>query len=100
MEQRLGELGEIGRLREPVVHLGVDVHRVLAVPWRRVAVVPESLQRRRLAARAARGDQQIATEVEEERVQSGIAALLGAEYAPIRRHVRYGSRAEPEADAP
>ena len=46
-------LGQVGRARRPVVHLGVDVDRVLAVPRRRHAVVPDALQVGRLRRRAA-----------------------------------------------
>ena len=46
-------LGEVGRERRPVVHLRVDVDRVLAAPGRRQAVVPDALEVGRLAARDA-----------------------------------------------
>ena len=49
--QRIHRLGEVGRERRPVVHLGVDVDGVLAAPGRRHALVPQALQVRRLATR-------------------------------------------------
>ncbi len=43
-EQRLVALGQVGRLGGPVVHLGVDVQRVVRTPrWPNV-VVPDALQ--------------------------------------------------------
>ncbi len=64
--------GEVGDLGRPVVHLGVDVDGVLALPRRRERVVPEPLQVRGHRARPAAGDQQVAAEVEVEHGQPGI----------------------------
>jgi len=41
-------LGEIGRLRRPVIHLGIDIDRVLGVPRRRHRVIPKPLEIRSL----------------------------------------------------
>ena len=49
--QRLHALGEIGRLRRPVVHLRVDVDGVFRAPGRRHLVVPQALQVGGLSAR-------------------------------------------------
>ena len=48
--QRLDALAQVGGLGRPVVHLGIDVDRVLAAPGRVQAVVPQALERGRLAA--------------------------------------------------
>ena len=52
-EERLRRLGEVGDLRGPVVHLEVDVRRVLRIPHRIHVGVPDALQVRRLRARAS-----------------------------------------------
>ncbi len=43
-EQRLCTLAQIRRLGRPVVHFGVDVARVLAIPRRIEPVVPDALE--------------------------------------------------------
>ena len=66
-------LRDLGR---PVVHLGVDVDGVLAVPGRLELVVPDALQVGRLAAGAARRDQQVAAVLEEQGGERGIGRCL------------------------
>ena len=48
--KRLDQLMQPARSRHPVVHLGVDVDRIIAVPRRQLFAVPESLQVCRLTA--------------------------------------------------
>ena len=93
-EQRLVQLGEVGRLGRPVVHLGVDVDRVVRAPRRPQLVVPDALQVRRLRARAAAGDQQVAAVLEQ---QLDELRIRGAElHDPLigrqRRRRRAGRR--------
>ena len=38
------KIGEVGAFGEPVVHLGIDVDRVLAAPGRIDRLVPDALQ--------------------------------------------------------
>ena len=52
LHERFMAFRKIGRLGRPVVHLGVDVDRVLASPRRAGEFIPQSLQIRRLPARA------------------------------------------------
>ena len=75
VEQRLVALGEVGHLHRPVVHLGVDVDGLLAVPGRLELIVPDPLQVGRLAARPAAGDQQVAAELEVEGRQLRVVLL-------------------------
>ncbi len=70
--QRVHRLGQVGRERRPVVHLGVDVDGVLAAPRRRHALVPEALQVRRLRTGPRAGDEQVAAVLEVERGQTRI----------------------------
>ena len=51
VEQRLVALGQIGRLGQPVVHLRVDVDRVVGTPRRTHLVVPDALEVGGLGAR-------------------------------------------------
>jgi len=66
-DQRLDALAQGRRLGGPVVHLRVDVDRVLAAPGRTHAVVPDALEVGRLCARPGAGDQQVASELEVQR---------------------------------
>ncbi len=66
IQQRLVQLGEIGGLGGPVVHLRVDVQRPVRTPRRAHVFVPDALQVRRLRARAAARDQQVAAVLEQQ----------------------------------
>lgn len=44
IEKRPVTLGQVGRLRKPVVHLKVDVAVVIRMPGRVVPVIPQTLQ--------------------------------------------------------
>ena len=61
--------GRLRHLGRPVVHLGVDVDRVLAAPAGRDRLIPDSLEVGGLPAGPAAGDQEIATELEAEGFQ-------------------------------
>ena len=82
-EERLVQLGEVGRFRRPVVHLGVDVDRVVRAPRRPHVVVPDALQVGGLRAGPARRDQQVAPVLEEQLDETGIDPPRAA----IRRSV-------------
>ena len=62
--QRIHRLLEVRGERGPVVHLGVDVDRVLASPRRRQAVVPDALEVGGLRPWPRAGDQEIARVLE------------------------------------
>ena len=72
---------EVADLGGPVVHLGVDVDRVLAAPGGVQVVVPEALEVRRLAARPRAGDQQVAAKLE-------VGAASPGSAVPARRAAR------------
>ena len=74
LKQRLVQLGKVGHLRRPVVHLQIDVEVIVGVPRRAHAVVPHALQIRGKIARPAAGDQQVAAELEVQRVEHRIRA--------------------------
>ena len=82
IKQRLGTVGKGGWLGWPVVHLGVDVAGVFAVPRRAQALVPDALQVGGLAAGTARPDQQVTTVLEHQGGQARIVA--GAERGQAR----------------
>src|SRR3972149_2053038 len=63
-QQGLMTLLQIRWLRWPVVHLCVDVDRVLAFPRRRHGLVPQSLQVRWLGVRTRTRDEKISTVLE------------------------------------
>ena len=74
VEQRQLALGKVGFFHRPIIHLGVDVVGILAVPGRIIRLVPQALQVGRLAAGAAGGDHQVTAELEQQRHQLWIAA--------------------------
>ena len=75
-DERLRELAEVRHFGGPVVHLQVDVGRVLRVPRRVLVLVPDALEVRRLRAGPRRGDQQVARELEAQRRQSGVVGAV------------------------
>ena len=95
--QRIHRLGQVGRERRPVVHLGVDVDGVLAAPRRRHALVPEALQVRRLRTGPRAGNQQVAAVLEIERRKTGIVAVAEPTHALVGRHALRGSEIERDA---
>jgi len=76
-------LGQVRRLRGPVVHLNVDVHVVVAVPGWRIAVVPQSLQIGGQSGPSRRGDQQVAAVVEQQRFELRVFAAAGVARQPL-----------------
>ncbi len=69
VEQRLVAFGQIADLGRPIIHLRIDVDRVLASPRRRYVFIPDRLEIGRLAAGAAAGYQGVAAELEAEGFQ-------------------------------
>ena len=76
VKERLVAFRQVGHLRRPVIHLGVDVERPVGAPRRTHGVVPDPLQIRREAAGARAGDQQVATVLVKQRGQAGIGLAL------------------------
>ena len=74
VEERLVTLRQRADLHRPVVHLGIDVDRELAVPPRDVHLVPDPLEVGRQRPRSARPEQQVAAELEELGEQIGVVA--------------------------
>ncbi len=75
VEERGVALGQVGDLGRPVVHLRVDVDRVVRAPRRPDHVVPDALEIGRDGVRPRAGDEQIAAILEEQAHQRGI--LIG-----------------------
>ncbi len=63
-DQRLLTFGQIQRKCRPVVHFGVDIDGVVAVPRWHDTVIPNALQIRRLSTFAGGGNGQIFAEIE------------------------------------
>ncbi|MCY1169162.1 hypothetical protein D9M73_91810 [compost metagenome] len=82
--QRLDTEAEPARIGCPIIHLSVDVDGVFAAPRRGRPLIPDALQRRRLAARSRRGDEQIAAILQIQRRQRGI------DRGRARRNARVG----------
>ncbi len=99
-DQRLDALGEGGDLGRPIVHLGVDVDRVLAAPGRRDLVVPYALEVGGLAAGARRRDQQVAAIVEIKRGERRVVRIARLPDAQVGGKIRRGRAAEIDSDAP
>lgn len=101
--QRLVDLGHIAGENGPVVHLGVYVHRIVGMPRRAQLLIPDALKRRWLRAGARRGYREIASEVEQQGVESDvilvfleIAQTLAGRYVvfAVRAYVELNSRIE------
>ena len=71
-KQRLGAFTQPGDFRGPVIHLGIDIDRPLAVPGREDLGRPVALQVCRLTARARAGNEQVSAVLEIERGETGI----------------------------
>ena len=63
-EEGCVEVGEVGDLRRPVVHLTVDVGGVFGVPVGEHLVVPDALQGGRLATRLRGADEEVSAKLE------------------------------------
>src|ERR1700749_550742 len=70
------KLGEIGGLRRPGGHLGIDVDRVLRAPGWIEGFVPDSLKIRRESSWAATGHEHVAAVLKVGRDESGIFPSL------------------------
>ena len=66
IKQRHMTLGQAGQFCRPVVHLRIDIDRVLAVPRRALLIVPQPLQVRGLGARSAAGNHEITSILKEQ----------------------------------
>ena len=64
IKQRHVTFREITYLRGPVVHLSIDIDRILRTPHGIEVFVPDTLKVKRLASFSASGDHEIASEVE------------------------------------
>jgi hypothetical protein len=95
--QRVHRLGQVGRERRPVVHLGVDIDGVLAAPRRGHAFVPDALQICRLRPGPRAGNEQIAPVLEIERRKTGVVAGAEPAHALVGRHALRGSEIEGDA---
>ena len=67
LRQRHKARAKIGSIRQPIVHLQIDVERVSAPPRRYEVLIPDALQVCRLCARARGCDEQIAPELKQQR---------------------------------
>lgn len=70
-EQRFVTLGQVGRLGRPIVHFGIDVDGIAAVPGRDGVLVPDALQVEGLAAGTRTGNHEVAPVLERVAARSG-----------------------------
>jgi len=98
--ERFNTFPQVARLGGPVIHLGVDVDGVFAVPRRAHRTVPEALQVRGLAAGARTANQQITGELKIQRSQLRIVAAGKMPDALVRRQLHRVRFAEVQFHAP
>ena len=87
-EKGLVTLGEVGQLRRPIVHLGINIERIVGTPGRGHRFIPDTLQGGGDTPGARTRDQQVASVVEKQRGQRRIITafrkpdqtLLSAQY--------------------
>ena len=87
-EQRPEGLVQAGHLGRPVVHLGIDVYRILAVPGSEELVVPDALQVGGLSSCLRGAYQQIASVVEHQRHHRHVVASGKGRQPLVRRQGR------------
>ena len=80
---RLEAFGQVHPVGRPVVHLGIDVDGVVAVPRREDQVVPQALERGRLSALAAGGNGQVSAIVEQQRIERQILLAVLVPVEPL-----------------
>ncbi len=99
-EKGFVQLGEVGGLGGPVVHLGVDVDGVAGGPGRDDEVVPLALEIEGLGADAGAGDHEVAAVLKEEGGESGVAGdAEGGDAGVGGKLVFRGVAVEAEGDA-
>jgi hypothetical protein len=102
VKERFVAFSQVADLGGPVVHLKVDVQRVVRPPGRLHQIVPDALKVARLAARAGGRDHQVATIVEKQRLKARIgeaARPLGQTFIGRQVPGRGGGAAEAECCA-
>ncbi len=88
VEQRKMTFGKVRTFGEPVVHLRIDVHRVLRSPRRIHTLVPDTLQIRGQRTRPRTRDQHVSAELKIDRQQMHIfAAILNGLHTFVGRHI-------------
>ena len=83
--QRLRQFMKITGTGHPVVHLCIDIYRIIALPGRDPIAVPDSLQICRLCPRPRTGNQQIPPIVKQQLLQSRILAVFFILFQPFRK---------------
>src|SRR5437588_542356 len=91
--------GQVANFCRPIVHLGVNVDGVFAVPGRLELVVPEALEVGGLAAGPRAGDEQVTAELEVKRGELRIGLLGGVLQALIGGELCGSRGAEIQMDA-
>ena len=91
-EQGLCSLTQITDIRNPIVHLGIDINRIFRIPRRIHLVIPDTLQISGLSTGLRGTDQQITAILEHQSCQIHIAsACKGSQTAVSRKHRPVGS---------
>lgn len=83
--QRLCQFVKITRTGHPVIHLGIDIYRIIALPRRDPVAVPDTLQVCRLRARSGTGNQQIPSIIKQQLLQPRILAVFFILFQPFRK---------------
>ena len=100
VDQRQLTFQQVGRPRQPVVHLQIDVDVVVRGPGRLIRVIPDALQVGRHGAGARTADEQVTAVLEQHLFQIGIGlALFVTRQAPFHRHRLNRSIGCPEVQA-
>ncbi len=97
LHQRLMHLRQICSLRRPVVHLRIDVDRIVGAPRRAQVLVPDALQVRRKGSRSGACYQQIAAILEQQRISGGIHVLIPVG-KPLRRRKLFPAGSQVDLD--
>ena len=98
-EERFGRVAEVAYLRDPVVHLGIDVDGVFAVPHGRYFIVPHALEVCGLSAGLRGADEEVAAVLEHKRGHVGIVAFGESCQTLVGGQCGVGRCGQREADA-
>src|SRR5690554_3989448 len=88
-------LRQVAHFSRPVIHLRIDVDRVVAAPRRAELVIPYALQICRLSTGPGTGDEQITPILKQELDETGIAGTI-LDDALVRRQIVPGVTSVPQ----
>ncbi len=85
LKQRHMAFRQIAALRNPVIHLQIDIDGILRIPRRKKALIPNALQRGRQPSGPAAGNHQISPVIEQKLMQPQVFRFFRNAFKPLVR---------------